>query len=149
MIQPRGDHMKLSYRGASYEYTPPTLEVTEGEIIGRYRGQILRRHTARNAPPQPIVELKYRGVSYYTDRSGGVNTAVRPQAKVNAVTPTTAPAAKAAITAPSALRRAKEEWLQVHRSNLRQNLERRLQVAKERGDQNLVNQLESELQYIA
>jgi hypothetical protein len=141
--------MKLSYRGASYEYTPPTLEVTEGEIIGRYRGQVLRKHTVQNVPPQPIVELKYRGVSYYTDRFGGVNAAVKPQAKANVSEPATVPTPRATITTPSALRRAKEEWLQVHRSNLRQNLERRLQIAKERGDQNLVNQLESELQYIA
>lgn len=141
--------MKLSYRGVSYDYDPPTLEVTEGEILGKYRGQIWRKHTGQNAPLQPIVELKYRGVSYYTDRFGGVNTALKPQPKVatSEVVPTAQPIQ--AVATPTAQRRSKQEWLQTHRNNLRQNLEHRLQVAKERGDQALVSQLENELQYIA
>ncbi len=34
--------MKLSYRGVSYEIEPSTLEVTEGEVGGLYRGQAWR-----------------------------------------------------------------------------------------------------------
>jgi hypothetical protein len=58
--------MKLSYRGVSYEAEPDTLEVTEGEIGGLYRGRAWRVHNH-----QPIrrrylasLELIYRGVGY-------------------------------------------------------------------------------------
>lgn len=37
---------------------------------------------------------------------------------------------------------------QLHRANLRKNLERRLEAAKARGDENLVRMLEAEANYI-
>jgi hypothetical protein len=37
---------------------------------------------------------------------------------------------------------------QLHRTNLRKNLERRLEAAKARGDQDLVRMLEAEANYI-
>lgn len=37
---------------------------------------------------------------------------------------------------------------QLHRLNLRKNLERRLEVARSRGDENLVRLLEAEASYI-
>lgn len=37
---------------------------------------------------------------------------------------------------------------QLHRVNLRKNLERRLEAAKAKGDESLVRQLESESQYL-
>lgn len=60
--------MRLCYRGASYEYNPLTLEVREEEVIGRYRGGILRsrRYTGINQS-QPPYSLKYRGVVYGAD----------------------------------------------------------------------------------
>lgn len=57
--------MKLFYRGVSYEVESSTIEVTEGEIGGMYRGQAWRTHTPKEshrivAP----VELTYRGAAY-------------------------------------------------------------------------------------
>jgi hypothetical protein len=58
--------MKLFYRGVSYESEPSTLEVTEGEIGGLYRGQAWRVHNPlqlRRREPAPR-KLSYRGASY-------------------------------------------------------------------------------------
>jgi hypothetical protein len=58
--------VKLFYRGVSYEAEPPTLEVTEGEIGGMYRGHAWRVHTAAQQPLRygMPVKLTYRGVAY-------------------------------------------------------------------------------------
>jgi hypothetical protein len=58
--------MKLSYRGVNYEAEPTTLEVTEGEIGGMYRGHAWKTHhpklTRRGS--MAAVELSYRGIAY-------------------------------------------------------------------------------------
>ncbi|BAY15327.1 hypothetical protein NIES2109_33320 [Nostoc sp. HK-01] len=43
-----------------------------------------------------------------------------------------------------AMRQTKE----VHRQNLRKNLEHRLEVAKAQGNERLINQLEAEMRYL-
>lgn len=58
--------MKLSYRGVSYKAEPTTLEVTEGEIRGMYRGQAWKRHQpnlTRHGLTTPVESI-YRGVAY-------------------------------------------------------------------------------------
>ncbi|MCA1993876.1 MAG: DUF4278 domain-containing protein, partial [Coleofasciculus sp. S288] len=54
---------QLVYRGANYEPTTPTVEIAEGEIAGKYRGQLWRAHNPVKAPPvsQPTLNIKYRG----------------------------------------------------------------------------------------
>lgn len=57
--------MKLCYRGVSYEYTPPTLNITLGEVVGKYRGLDVRQRSLATIPiEQPSFELQYRGVPY-------------------------------------------------------------------------------------
>lgn len=59
--------MKLSYRGVSYEYTPPTVEDTEGELAGKYRGLDWKFCNITKQPvQQATLELKYRGVAMTT-----------------------------------------------------------------------------------
>jgi hypothetical protein len=59
--------MKLCYRGVSYEYTPPTLKITLGEVVGKYRGLDVRSRNLATMPmEQPSFELQYRGVPYKT-----------------------------------------------------------------------------------
>lgn len=61
--------MKLTYRGVSYEYTPPTVEMTEGELVGQYRGLDWRFCNLKKAPVhQPTLDLMYRGVAYSTGK---------------------------------------------------------------------------------
>jgi hypothetical protein len=53
--------MSLRYRGAEYEPTQATLEMTE-EVIGHYRGAVVTRRVPKQAPVQQHAEgLKYRG----------------------------------------------------------------------------------------
>ena len=57
---------KLCYRGVDYEPPAPLEEAKEGEIIGKYRGQILKagtKQTALMVQQNQALELKYRGAS--------------------------------------------------------------------------------------
>ncbi|MGK7915449.1 MAG: DUF4278 domain-containing protein [Prochloraceae cyanobacterium] len=57
--------MKLSYRGVSYENSQSILEVTEGEIGGKWRGQNWKYRYPRHIPQlQPKLYRQYRGVAY-------------------------------------------------------------------------------------
>jgi Domain of unknown function (DUF4278) len=57
--------MKLNYRGVSYEYNPPVVAVTEGEIAGKFRGLDWRFRNLEKPPVlQPPLNMTYRGVTY-------------------------------------------------------------------------------------
>ncbi len=115
--------MKLSYRGVAYEYEPPAIDMVEGEIGGKYRGQAWRVSYPRHIPvPQPALDLKYRGVAYSTYTK----------------------AQDCAIAQASNPRQVSPELVETHLTHLRRRLEHRLQVAKTSGDQRLVRMLEAE-----
>jgi hypothetical protein len=132
--------MKLSYRGVNYELTPPTLEVTEGEILGQYRGVSWRCHTLQEMPvPQVNLALTDRGVTY------------NPNQETDQVTSSAAWGAATKPAKPVFVPKAfpvRKQTEQVHRANLLRNLERRIQVARERGDLNLIGLLEAESQQL-
>ncbi|MBD0336200.1 MAG: DUF4278 domain-containing protein [Cyanobacteria bacterium Co-bin13] len=54
--------MSLRYRGVSYEPTQPQVEISE-ELIGRYRGAAVSRHTPKQTAHAPVQGLKYRGAA--------------------------------------------------------------------------------------
>lgn len=59
--------MKLSFRGAKYDYHPTEIEVTEGSVGGVYRGAPWKTHQLRQHPrlqPKPKA-MTYRGVHYH------------------------------------------------------------------------------------
>ena len=57
--------MKITYRGVSYDYNPPTVTVKESNVAGKFRGLDWRFHNLEKPPVlQPPVNLTYRGVSY-------------------------------------------------------------------------------------
>lgn len=57
--------MKITYRGISYDYNPPTVAVEEGAAGGKFHGLDWRFHNLKKAPVlQPPVNLTYRGVAY-------------------------------------------------------------------------------------
>jgi membrane protein implicated in regulation of membrane protease activity len=65
-VQPEQEDqkIKLSYRGVNYEPAPPAVEVSEGEVTGKYRGQVWRTSQLKNAVVvQPAIGMKYRGAS--------------------------------------------------------------------------------------
>lgn len=134
--------MKLCYRGVEYDYTPPVLEVTESEILGRYRGRPQHFSYVRHVPfPQPVAEMKFRGHTYRTNRQGGVDAAI---AGAPGVHPTPAYSSMA-----QARRRLLQEAARVHQDNIRRSLERRMEIARAQGDEHLMHQLEVEMHQFA
>ncbi|MFE4107535.1 DUF4278 domain-containing protein [Almyronema epifaneia] len=62
--------MKLTYRGATYDYNPPVVKAQDTPESGKYRGVDIRfRNPAKNAVHQPTLDLIYRGVAYQTGKA--------------------------------------------------------------------------------
>ncbi|MCS6942488.1 MAG: DUF4278 domain-containing protein [Geminocystis sp.] len=114
--------MDTKYRGFAYSPLKRVLEWGEGGVeAGRYRGchwnYQLPRHVIQ---AQPKVDLVYRGVSYCR-QSTGVHSPI-----TDSITNST--------------------LHQIHMENIRCNLERRIQVAKEKNDKHLLSLLQREYQ---
>ncbi len=128
--------MKLTYRGANYEYDIPTVDMKEGEVAGKYRGQNWNYRYPRHIPvPQNPHDLQYRGVHYRSDRQS---------AKINGDVETV-DTARATVTSSAKV----EEVATVHRMNICNILDRRKQVARAKGDVKLMHLLEIEWQQMA
>ncbi|VEP13636.1 conserved hypothetical protein [Hyella patelloides LEGE 07179] len=57
--------MKLNYRGVNYDYNPPVVATSEGEVAGKFRGLDWRFRNLEKPPVlQPPLNLTYRGVAY-------------------------------------------------------------------------------------
>ncbi len=58
--------MKLHFHGSTYDTPHTEWDVTEGKIIGKYRGKTLKYHifTEKNRRCHNSSELIYRGVHY-------------------------------------------------------------------------------------
>ena len=156
--------MKLTYRGVNYDYNPPMLEVTTGDVAMKYRGQTAHYTYAQHVPiPQPVERLTYRGVAYQTTRQGQVLqvTGAQPSglAKEQSMGQRTGQSGQAGVTTLSLLRdrlmgvspaaQARKQLLQeasqLHHDSIMRSLQHRLAVAKEQGNDRLVQQLESEM----
>lgn len=87
--------MKLSYRGVNYEEARSTLELTDGEITDRFRGQNREFRYLRHIP-EPLHDRNYRGVSYRTAQSSAVESKLAEQ-PVAAVSCQTLPTRKCEI----------------------------------------------------
>ncbi|NEO33163.1 MAG: DUF4278 domain-containing protein [Symploca sp. SIO3C6] len=64
--QEKNEKIKLTYRGVSYKYNTPIVQVTESTSAGKYRGNPWRLHQLK----EPLIlknkiNLSYRGVSYF------------------------------------------------------------------------------------
>lgn len=143
--------MKLSYRGVRYDSVSTPIDMVESEGTGHYRGNNFHFTYPRHIPvPQPVVELKYRGVAYQTNASGKaefISPAIRAaKAAVRDVfRPSGIDQARSAIRTRQAIL---SEVANIHRQNIERSLQHRIEVARARGDQNLVSVLEREMQQI-
>ncbi|MEG4170776.1 MULTISPECIES: DUF4278 domain-containing protein [unclassified Microcoleus] len=117
--------MKLTYRGSNYEYDIPTVDMVEGEVAGKYRGQNWNYRYPRHIPNPK----KYGGPNYTKKRDA--------QAGDGNVAAANAPGAVKSY--PTVM-----EVAQVHRANLCNILDRRKQAAKAKGDETLLRLLEIE-----
>jgi hypothetical protein len=147
--------MRLTYRGASYEYNAAPLEVRESDIFSHnWEAQQRCKTLQENRYP-----LTYRGVRYTTDQvatalsmpilRSSQTLSYRGAKYVRNVDGSTQMVPSAQPSAPNTTMAALRELSRVHQDNLRQNLARRLQAAKARGDQELVNLLEAESKQLA
>ncbi|MBD2258186.1 DUF4278 domain-containing protein [Pseudanabaena sp. FACHB-2040] len=134
--------MRLTYRGVTYDHNPPSLEVSESEILGHYRGQSHRLSYVRHIPiPQPVADLKYRGISYHTNSNGQVETMPR---QIKEARPAHQISARPANAMAAARRELLAEAAQTHRDSIQRSLEHRIAVARAQGNESLIQQLEAE-----
>ena len=132
--------MKLTYRGRSYESDIPTVDVTEGEVGGKYRGQNWSYRYPRHIPvPGPPRNLKYRGVPF-TQGETTTGSAVA----IAQITEKFTPIPPQPVKIPS----TKNNIGPIHQANLCRILDRRKQAAREQGNEKLLQQLEDESQYL-
>ena len=147
--------MKLKYRGVEYNHTPIATETTGLEVIGKYRGAICRRSRLASLPvPQPIFNLKYRGCRYTTGVAGQQQTPTASQPAAVSATVSTIPSfdetLSTAVTSTAQMGvRKLLEVNEVHQRFIRENLQHRLEVAKQHGDQALIDLLEQERRQVA
>ena len=122
--------MKLTYRGANYEYDIPTVDMIEGEVAGKYRGQNWNYRYPRHIPvPQKSGDTNY--TKKRDSQAGDRNVAA-------------ASAPTAVESYPTVV-----DVAQVHRANICNILDRRQQAAKAKGDERLLRLLELEWQQMA
>ncbi|MEG4854993.1 DUF4278 domain-containing protein [Microcoleus sp. B5-D4] len=121
--------MKLTYRGSNYEYDIPTVDMVEGEVAGKYRGQNWNYRYPRHIPNPK----KYGGPNYTKKRdaqSGDRDVAAARASARGEYYPTVV------------------EVAQVHQANLCNILDRRKQAAKAKGDETLLRLLEIESRHM-
>ncbi len=141
--------MKLTNRGIISESNPPALELTKGEIAGKYRGTNWRNHYPRHVPvTQPMVDLKARSVAYCTSEPIDAEASLLCGCYENAATPKAVSTTTEAVSTVSSRQQVLDELNNTHLTNIRHNLEHRLQVARAKGDQNLIRLLEAEAEQI-
>ncbi|MGF1602365.1 MAG: DUF4278 domain-containing protein [Thermosynechococcaceae cyanobacterium] len=130
--------MNLCYRGVSYRATATALTATNLEVIGRYRGQTCRRSHFDIAVVHPRVTLKYRGVTYMP----GVSMSDRPIGLAGLE-------GQSSGRLPVFGEHVQSELEKVHSRSIQNNLERRLSIARNQGNQTLVHLLEKEQEQLA
>lgn len=137
--------MKLTYRGVEYDYNPPRLDITLSEATGQYRGQQSHYAYVRHLPiTQPAERLSYRGVAYQTTRMGEVQQLSDRTPKQHALH-NLATKLMGSSSAAQARRALIKESTTLHQQNIARSLQHRIEVAKQKGNQALLDQLESEM----
>ncbi len=140
--------MKLTYRGVEYDHNPPMLEVSESDILCKYRGRTHRYSYVRHIPfPQPQAELTYRGSTYQTSRHGERQAV----AKVDTKSVFSAFQRKLAELTPlmDERRQLLREAARSHSESIQRSLEHRIAVARKQGNTSLLQQLEDEMRQMA
>ncbi|MBV6624800.1 MAG: DUF4278 domain-containing protein [Rivularia sp. (in: Bacteria)] len=130
--------MKLIYRGIKYEHAPVTVEVTTAGVCGKYRGAEWKCHYSQYTPvTDNAVELKYRGASYYSGNRKKVEE-LKKRKKLNFIFGNSEK-----ISFRNQV--SKDRLSTTHQQNLLRDVKRRLEVAKQKGDENLIRILQDEV----
>ncbi len=128
--------MKLIYRGIKYEHAPETVEVTTEGVCGKYRGAEWKCHYSNHIPiTHHAAELKYRGASYYSGNPQEVEE-LKQRKKLDFIF--------AKDNQIFVRNQPNNELAKIHLANLQRSVQRRLEVAKQKGDETLIRQLQQE-----
>ncbi|MBF2089100.1 MAG: DUF4278 domain-containing protein [Synechococcales cyanobacterium K44_A2020_017] len=77
--------MKLTYRGTTYNYTPPAVELGDSTSVGTYRGVDIRfRNPKKVFVQQTTLDLKYRNAAY-TSTQPVMDAAIAPEIEATPV----------------------------------------------------------------
>lgn len=118
--------MEFSFPGIRYEADRLPLDTSEGDTAGKTWGSHCGLRYPRHIPvPQLLRSLRERALTRQT------GTEIEKIAN---------PASRLAL---------QEEPAKIHYKNLCRNLERRLEVARSQGNQNLIHLLEAEFEQIS
>ena len=129
--------MKLSYRGANYEYDIPTVDMVEGDVAGKYRGQNWNyRYPRHMTAPREGGGTIYRSAQHSRDRDPEADEAAEV-------------AENTCMRGPTPVKSLTAEVGKVHRANICNILDRRKQVAAAKGDESLLRLLEKEWKQMA
>jgi hypothetical protein len=140
--------MKLNNRAFNYEPNLSNIELTESEIVDKCQDTDGKQKYPRHIPvPQSKIELKSPGVECST---GDLIDIEANQLRQNYIADNSdaVPRKNEVVLTKTKRQQALEELNNVHLNNLRRNLEHRLQVAREKGDENLIRLLEAEFEQI-
>ncbi|NJK39741.1 MAG: DUF4278 domain-containing protein [Oscillatoriales cyanobacterium RM1_1_9] len=132
--------MDFKYRGINYTADFSPMDLVEGELGGRYRGQQWHvRYPRHMRVSQAYCTLQYRGVSYQ-----GAVPALQASNNVVALNGSSyLPTETLAVSMNE-----DEDYSLIHRANLCRSLEYRWQIAQTKGDQQLIKALEREAQQL-
>lgn len=139
--------MKLNNRAFNYEPNLSNIELTESEIVDN-QGTDWKQKYPRHIPvPQVKIDLKSPAVECST---GDLIDIEANQLRQNYIADDSVAVTKKNEVVLTKTKRQQllEELNNVHLNNLRRNLERRLQVAREKGDENLIRLLEAEFEQL-
>ncbi len=132
--------MKLTYRGIEYETESSSLEVQSGGVGGKYRGREWNYKYPRHIPDlKRKIYKQYRGVAYGS----------RPVVKTYATITKEGDRKNNCCPVKIKYYSAAEQAAKIHLENITRNLERRIEVAKAKGDKQLINLLEKESKELA
>lgn len=133
----------ITYRGVSYKSPNPISELTQSEIGGVYRSTECKLRYPRHIPvPSLARELKYCSISY------SIGDAIDIRANLLSKHFDAMQIAEVSVSAVNR-QQIVDEVNSAHLANISNNLERRLQVAIEKGDKDLIWLLQSEARQLA
>ena len=139
--------MKFNNRAFNYEPNLSNIELTESEIVDN-QGTDWKQKYPRHIPvPQVKIDLKSPAVECST---GDLIDIEANQLRQNYIADDSVavPRKNEVVLTKTKRQQLLEELNNVHLNNLRRNLERRLQVAREKGDENLIRLLEAEFEQL-
>ena len=140
ILQSEDRVMSLIYRGCRYDAPVSSVHSHAGPLGGYYRGRPWHRRVVASIPEQAVMELQYRGIAYSTNRAGQVMPSKMPARRPAAPTWAMQARASHAKVTESAMR---------HHDALVGRLEKRIAIARDQGNAELVKILESERQQLA